>query len=119
MRDRNHEAAIQYQTSLLDDMTGIGGEWVEFAQCYADVRPLRGEELFHAQQVQAQATYLIETEFIPHVKPQMRVRVPQDELVNQDDIEADVNFRVFEIRSAINVNEANRSLELLCIETVI
>jgi len=118
MRGRAALGVIQYQPTPQNDFTGTGGEWVEFALCYVDVRPLRGQELFNAQQVQAQVTHSIETEFVYDVKPKMRVRVPRDVLVNVDEINDDANFRHFEITAAINVNEANRSLELLCIEKV-
>lgn len=118
MSGRNHFATIQHQPTLPSDFTGTGGDWVEYAICFADVRPLRGQELFNAQQVQAQVTHSIETEYVYGVKPKMRIRVERDELVNINEPEHDDNFCLFEITAAINVNEANRSLELLCIEKI-
>lgn len=118
MRGRNHLAVIQHQPTIPSDFTGTGGEWTEFAVCFADVRPLRGQELFNAQQVQAQVTHSIETEFVYDVKPKMRVKIVRDVLVNVSDITDDANCRFFEITAAINVNEANRSLEMLCIEKI-
>jgi SPP1 family predicted phage head-tail adaptor len=118
MRGRAAIAVIQYQPTLRNDFDDSGGEWSEFSQCYADVRPLRGNELFNAQQVQSQVTHTIETEFIAGVTSAMRVKTPRPTLVNIDVPEHDANYRFFEIASVINPNEANRSLELLCIEKV-
>lgn len=116
MRGRNHVAVIQYQPTQQNDFDATGGEWVEFAECFGDLRPLRGRELFEAQQVQSQVSHLFETEFVPGVTSSMRVRVAKVDLVNVDEPEDDANFRFFEIATVINVNEANRSLELQCIE---
>jgi len=116
MRGRAAVAVIQYQPTPQNDFDGTGGEWSEFAVCYVDIRPLRGIELFNAQQVQSQVTHSGETEFIAGVNSGMRVKVPRAVLANESNPGHDDNFRFFEITSAINVNEANRSLELLCIE---
>jgi SPP1 family predicted phage head-tail adaptor len=118
MRGRAAIAVIQYQPTLRNDFDDSGGEWVEFSQCYADVRPLRGIELFNAQQVQSQVTHTIETEFIAGVTSAMRIKAARPALVNIGDPDHADNFRFFEIASVINPNEANRSLELLCIEKV-
>jgi SPP1 family predicted phage head-tail adaptor len=104
--------------AAINDFDGTGGDWESFAQCYADIRPLRGRELFDAQQVQAHVTHAIETEFIYGVTAAMKVRVAKPELVNEDEPDAEENFRFFNIETVINVNEANRSLELLCTEKV-
>jgi SPP1 family predicted phage head-tail adaptor len=87
-----------------------GDYWIEgeaiperFADCYCDIRPLSGQEQLLAQQTEATVTHRIGTEFIPGVTPEMKVVA---------------GGRVFEIVSVVNVNEANRSLELNCIEQV-
>lgn len=116
MRGRTALGIIEHQATPINDFDGTGGEWREFARCYADIRPLRGRELFDAQQVQSQVTHNIETEFISGVTSAMRIKFAKTEQVNQNEENADENFRIFEIGSAINVNEANRSLELLCVE---
>jgi SPP1 family predicted phage head-tail adaptor len=116
MRGRAAIAVIQYQPTLRNDFDDTGGEWVEFAPCYADVRPLRGIELFNAQQVQSQVTHTVETEFIAGVTSAMRIKAARSALVNIAEPDHDDNYRYFEIASVINPNESNRSLELLCIE---
>jgi len=103
MRGRSLVAEIQHRPTTFDELTGTGGEWEEFATVYADLRPLTGRELFSAQQVQSMVNFKLETEYVAGVTSEMRVAV---------------SSRVFEIETVLNVNESNRSLELLCVEKV-
>ncbi len=75
-------------------------EWVTVGHCYVDVRPLRGREYFDASSVESTITHKIETEFRSDVTSEMRLKVGES--------------RFFNIESVINVNEGNRSLELMC-----
>jgi SPP1 family predicted phage head-tail adaptor len=118
VRGRGAVAVIEYQPTPQNDFDGTGGDWVTFSNCYADVRPLRGRELIDAQQVQSHITHNIETEFVYGAHSGMRIKVRRQVLVTEDEPEHDDNYRFFEITSLVNVNEGNRSMELLCIEKV-
>lgn len=102
MRSRRTIGEIQVQEENLDDYADAAPAWKRFAQVYADIRPLSGREQLEARQMQAIVTHRIETEYVAGVNAQMRFRT--------------LEGRVFDIQAAINVNELNRRLELLCTE---
>lgn len=98
-----HWITIQ-QTSDPENQWGeITDGWTTFAQVWAWVRPLRGEELVKAQQIQATVTDGVRLRHQDGVKPKMRILF---------------GSRVLGILSVINVAERNFQLELLCREVV-
>jgi SPP1 family predicted phage head-tail adaptor len=101
MRGRRFKAIIEQQAAGDDFVEGGQGAWKKVADAYVDIQPLRGREAAEAAAVAPLVTHKLETEFNPAVTSGMRVSV---------------SGRIFHVESAINVREANRSLELLCIE---
>lgn len=78
-------------------------EWAQVAQVWASVKPLSGRELWNAQQVQADVTHAVRMRWRQGVDPKM---------------ELDLNGRRLRILSVLNLEERNRTLELLCQEQV-
>ena len=103
MRTRRFIGEIQKPKQPEDHWIGVDATPQKFADCFCDIRPLSGREQLLAQQAEATITHRIETEYMAGVTPEMRVVA---------------GGRIFEIVSVANVNEANRSLELSCIEQV-
>lgn len=72
------------------------------APWYANIEPLSGREYWRAAQVQSDVTHMISGRWVEGVTPQMKVRH---------------GTRIFNILSAINVNERNREMQLMCKES--
>lgn len=76
--------------------------YADIDEVWADIQPLRGKELFAAQQVQAE------------VDLKVFVRYPETTLAAKDRVL--FGTRTFDILAVINSSERNRHLELLCKE---
>lgn len=75
--------------------------WTEVCKTWASIRPLSGRELWQAQQVQADVTHAV----------RMRYRMGIDATM-----ELDLKGRRLKIVAVLNLEERNRTLELLCQE---
>lgn len=73
----------------------------EVAQVWASIRPLSGRELWQAQQVQADVTHSVRLRYRSGVDATM---------------ELDLQGRRLRIVAVLNIEERNRTLELLCQE---
>jgi SPP1 family predicted phage head-tail adaptor len=78
-------------------------DWAKIncAPIMASVRPLAGREYFAAQQVQASVSHEVRLRWMPDVLPSDRIRYGE---------------RVFDIKSVLNIDEANRELVIMCTE---
>ncbi len=99
-----HRVTIQ----KLNEAQGSTGEilkgdaqWTDFATVWASIKPLRGRELFIAQQVSAEVNIQIGFRFLKGVVPRMRILF---------------GAREFDVKEVLNLEERNRELELLCKE---
>jgi SPP1 family predicted phage head-tail adaptor len=75
--------------------------WKEAAKIWASIRPLSGRELWQAQQVQADVTHACRLRFRTGIDATM---------------ELDLQGRRLRIVAVLNLEERNRTLELLCQE---
>lgn len=75
--------------------------WSEVARPWASIKPLSGRELWMAQQVQADVTIAVRMRFRRGVDATM---------------ELDLGGRRLRIVAVLNLEERNRTLELLCQE---
>jgi SPP1 family predicted phage head-tail adaptor len=96
-----HRIIIQSLQKVDDGGGGYTEDWVNIGNVWASVQPLQGRELFQAQQVQAELSHKVRIRYREGIVPSMRVVF---------------NNRIMEIQSVINIDEANREIELLCIE---
>jgi SPP1 family predicted phage head-tail adaptor len=91
------------QVAETQDTDGSAIEtWSTFAAVQASIEPISGREYFAAQSTQADVTHRISLRYLDGVIPKMRVKY---------------GSRLFDILSAINVNERNRELQLMCRES--
>lgn len=96
-----HRVTIQQRAATQDGFGEPSDTWTDIATVWANVQPLRGEERFTAQQMQAA---------IDH-KVTMRYRAPlsaQNRLM--------FGARILDIESVVNIDERNRTLEVFCKE---
>lgn len=98
-----HRVTIEKLTVGRDSIGGVTEVWSPFATRWAEVAPLRGREFFAAEQVNAEVSHRVTLRFLPGVVAKMRV-----------------NFggRILTIEAALNIEERNRELQLMCLEVV-
>jgi len=94
---------IQRSVRVDDGYGGSQVVWEDVGKVWAAVEPLRGSERYAAQQVKNDLSHRVLMRYRPGITPQMRLVL---------------NDRVLNIEAAINVEERNRWLELLCREVV-
>jgi SPP1 family predicted phage head-tail adaptor len=96
-----HRVIFKSATEVSDGAGGVTQTWVEVATLWGAVEPLRGRELFAAQQIQAEITHKITTRYHEGLRPEMI---------------ADFNGRIFDVGPPINLAERNRTLEFYAVE---
>jgi len=77
--------------------------WAVFATTRAEITPLKGTEKFQAQHLDPEITHLVRMRFIDGIIPAMRIVW---------------GSRTFDIKSALNIEERNREIEILAIERI-
>lgn len=75
--------------------------WQPIAECFAEVSPQRGREVFESEQISGRVTHRITLRYRAGVSPEMRFRM---------------SARIFEILSVRHVDERGRWLECDCEE---
>ena len=99
-----HLVTIECKDREAGDFDNVPEKWVEFAKDWFLVTPMNGEEILQAQQVHGKVTHKLTCRpWIDGITNKMRVNL---------------NGRILNIVSAINVDERNRTLELMCLEVV-
>ena len=85
-----------------DSYGGTTENWVELAQVWADIRPIRGRQFFESFQVQAELTHKITIRYRSDVVAKQRILF---------------GTRIFTIEHPpIDINEQHELLELMCAE---
>lgn len=98
-----HKIMIQSRSSSLDSYGGETVTWTDEADWWADIRPLRGEELVQAQQIVAKVTHRIIIRHYDGLTTAHRIRF---------------DSRTFDINYIQNVAERDVKDELLCTEVL-
>ena len=99
-----HRVTIQTRTLGAADSYGHQAKtWADAATVWASVKPLDGAELFRAQQVQPEVTHSVGMRHNANATP--KARISHDS-------------RTLEILTAINTEDRDIELELLCKEAV-
>jgi len=109
MMRRKHNTSSQLRQKLTlqrevrtnDDVGGYVRSWVDVADLWAEIIPMRGNEKLFGNQVQAVVTHKIKLRYREGVTPEMRLMYDN---------------RVFNVRHVINVSEMSEVLELLAEE---
>ena len=97
-REYRYKITIQQQTT-----TQVYGEvqnnWTTFAIVWAKIQPLTGREYFSAKQIVDEQMLRMTIRYIDNVTTKMQVSYDSN---------------TYDIRDVINVNNANRELQLMC-----
>jgi SPP1 family predicted phage head-tail adaptor len=96
-----HRVSIQTNSAVQNGFGEPTTSWSETAKAWARVENLQGQELFAAQQLIPEVTTKITMRYRAGMRADMRIVM---------------GSRSFDIKSVLNVEERNRTLELLCIE---
>ena len=121
MSTRNHKATFEKRLPPLDNFGSEEEGWEHVCDEWVSLEPLSGRELLEAQQVQAQARHKIRLTHSPTaatITTDYRLKIRKPVVVDEDEPESDVNYRVFHIENIVNVREANRELEMMVVEKV-
>ncbi len=98
-----HRIKIQRQTYTPDNAGGGVNTWADYAEVRAFVKPQSGNEKLYSMRLEAEVTHRI---FIRY----------RDDLTTTDRI--NFNGRLMQIRALINLEEANRFIEIYADEGV-
>ena len=96
-----HRVAIQANTPTRSATGAEVPGWTLVADRWAAVLPQAGREFYAAKQIHADVTHLITIRGPLDVRPEMRIQM---------------NGRLFDILSVIDVEERHQELRLLCRE---
>jgi len=94
---------IRFQ-QLIKGQDAAGGRtetWSDYADAFAEIRPVSGGERWYAHEKHATATHQILTRYIPGLDPKMRIAARD---------------RTFEIVSILNLDERDRALRIIARE---
>jgi len=92
---------IQSPQKTEDGMGGHTISWSDVAEVWAEIEPLRGTEYFYAHQIKNEVSHRVRIRFRSDITEEMRIKLGD---------------RVFNIESILDIEEAHRFLEILCIE---
>ena len=98
-----HPIEIQYDNGAQDSYGQWVPSWTKLVDWHGSIEPLSGNELWRAQQVQAEVTHRIRIRYRASITPRNRIVF---------------GTRNFDILAVLNHDEKNRELELLCKEVV-
>lgn len=98
-----HRITIQEKVTVPDGYGGVTSTWKDMAAVWSSVEPLKGRELYAAQQVKTELSHRVRIRYMSGIKPEMRIAFDN---------------RTFEIEAIIDPEERHESLELLCSEVV-
>jgi SPP1 family predicted phage head-tail adaptor len=99
--DLRHRVIIQRPTETKDQYKRPATGWSDFATVWAAVEPLRGREFLLAQNTNTELTVRVRIRYFRGVTPGMRVVY---------------GSRIFDIQSAIDVDERHQEMHLMCAE---
>lgn len=98
----NKRITIERLTQETDPVYGTQLDtWAPVHTAWASIEPISGREYWQAKLALAEKTIRIRMRYLPGIDSSMRVAY---------------SGRKFSIQSAINVDEANREIQLMCLE---
>jgi len=113
-----NKITIQELQRVPDGYGGYTETWNNItAKTWAEIQPLRGSERYQAQRISNALSHKVILRYLDGIKPQMRVCSSDSILPCLLPFVLD-DLQVFHIVAAINVEERNEMLELLCEEKI-
>ena len=101
--DLRHRVTIQKRTHAQDSCGEMDITWSDGDTIWADIRPLRGDEFYKAQQVSAKITHKIITRYRRDINNITRLKFGE---------------RYFNVLAVMDPGERRRELNLLCEEVL-
>lgn len=98
-----HRITVQDLTSGVDSYGSSTDQWIDVCTVWAGIFPLSGKAFFEAEMVNSEVSHKINIRYRAGIKPDMRVKF---------------GTRHFQIISAINFQECNAEMQLMCRELV-
>ena len=98
---RAHYIIIQQVSESADARGEMTQTWSEYANAWAEIKPVRGREYFQAHAENVAADTRIILPYLPGITSKMRVKFKS---------------RIYDIETVINIDERNRELNLMCVE---
>ena len=92
---------IQQTTESRTSSGAVTDSWGTYATVWADVIPVSGKEKFAAQEHHSEVTHRFRIRYNSGVTTKMRISY---------------DSRIFNIRSVINLDERNRTTEMIAVE---
>ena len=98
---RVHYIMIQQASESADARGEMSQTWTEYANSWAEIKPVRGREYFQAHTENVAADTRIILPYLAGITNKMRIKF---------------GTRIFDIETVINIDERNRELNLMCVE---
>jgi len=98
-----HLVSIQHHAKSRNEFGEVVESWSEFAKAWAEIKPIKANELFAGGKIQDEATHRCVIRYIGGVLPGMKVRY------------MDRDFFIVSVR---NFFERDEYLELICKEEI-
>ncbi len=98
-----HRVTIQQKSVTRNTFGEEVVTWQDVATVWAAIEPLRGREFFESQQINAEVTTQITIRYRDGIAPEMRIIY---------------NSKIYDIQAAINTEERDKELILLCKEVI-
>lgn len=96
-----HRLVLQKPVYARDEIGGTFVTWQNAASLWASIDPLRGDEKFNNQKLESRRFFKVFTRYRADIAPDLRFRK---------------GTRTLLIRSVLNVDEENQTLEVICEE---
>jgi SPP1 family predicted phage head-tail adaptor len=96
-----HIITFQKKSGEQNDYGEVIDHWEDITTTRAAVYPISGKEFFSAEKINGEVTHKVNLRYLPNISTDMRVKFGE---------------RSFNIESAINFQEKNTILQLLCKE---
>lgn len=98
-----HRVEIQAPFEARDDIGGVTQVWMVVGEAWADIQPLKGQEIFEAASIEGRLSHRITMRGLTVLEPRWRL------------VWKDMN-RAFQLYSIKDVGERHRTVEALAME---
>jgi SPP1 family predicted phage head-tail adaptor len=98
-----HSITFQKKSGEQNDYGEVINQWEDVTTTRASIYPISGKEFFSAEKINSEVTHKVNLRYLPNITTDMRVKFRE---------------RSFHIESAINFQEKNSILQLLCKELI-
>lgn len=105
---RRYYIVFQSKTESANSYGEVDIVWSDDFNCFAEIKPLRGNEYYNARQIQSNISHKVVIQYAT-LSNGDRIKPSNCRIVFDDN-------RTFNIQSVINIGERNKELELMVVE---